>query len=394
MVKSAKVGWMSGRGKISGHRYGVPSLPVMPLRFLNRIVQKYGRTPLILITVGVSCCAKQTLAQEFEVYGDMILQSIMPGGGPGGWKVKKNFKIAVSGCKALMFTSNENASVSSQMSFDSGTIYQMESFFDHRGVVTLVTNAGSIVNYAIPSADSSGINYLWLAYASGCYFASLTNDFVRINWGLSPYLMGMPDITPVKALWKLSKYPPALPIEIEFLNNGVLQGNDNSGNQTVIPASPPFDQGYTNNFFEQIGTTNVTGMEIPTGFRYICYCIYQNKLQPRLIVTSSNNLVKAGASVALFRPVYKERVSISDFRFKDASFPVKVIRYFNEKGRWRNQKAVEPLYNMAVKVANANAKDNSNPNPACGRSVPIWLFVIASIGFLIFIWRVRNKTVD
>jgi hypothetical protein len=149
------------------------------------------------------------------------------------------------------------------------------------GSLQTVTVEASPVPATITSA---GGEYVWLAFASGCYLKDRTNNralsFERLNSrtsGAKRY--------DVSCRFELSSLPPYLPtvFESRATNQAVFfQEDDSLG---VVPLPTAFgDTGYTSASFKCGGFTNVQGFRFPTSFEY-------RKYRPKPGAKTTNDLV-------------------------------------------------------------------------------------------------------
>ena len=121
------------------------------------------------------------------------------------------------------------------------------------------------------SITSAAGQYVWLAFASGRYFKSQTNnstlsfDRARSRAGHVRRYERPCRVTALPS-------PPYLPTSIEYVqtNRGVYLDDD--GRLTVEPLPPPFGKSaYTSAVYESSGFTIVADLQFPTHFEYRKY---------------------------------------------------------------------------------------------------------------------------
>ena len=116
---------------------------------------------------------------------------------------------------------------------------------------------------------ASGGEYVWLAYASGAYFKSLTNAGAL---SLSPirYSDGRVAREVLPCQWALRAAPPFLPVWVAYTRDAVrLIGPD--GKLVARPLEPPFAGGYREGILESRGSLTNSGYEVPLQFEYRKY---------------------------------------------------------------------------------------------------------------------------
>jgi RNA polymerase sigma factor (sigma-70 family) len=118
----------------------------------------------------------------------------------------------------------------------------------------------------VPRSRSSTANaYIWLAFASGCYFKTPTNgaalDLNAIE--SNGAFFSRRQETPVK--YVLNSAPPFLPIEAEYISTNLL-ALSTSGQLLQVPIPPVLRAGFVSASLKSQGFTNVDGQTFPTKF--------------------------------------------------------------------------------------------------------------------------------
>jgi len=118
----------------------------------------------------------------------------------------------------------------------------------------------------VPRSRSSTANaHIWLAFASGCYFKTLT-DGVALDLNAiesNGAVFSRRQETPVQ--YVLNPAPPFLPIEAEYISTNLL-ALSTSGQLLQVPISPVLRAGFVSASFKSEGFTNVAGQTFPTKF--------------------------------------------------------------------------------------------------------------------------------
>jgi hypothetical protein len=128
-------------------------------------------------------------------------------------------------------------------------------------------HCGEVNNRAFPRDDATGINYLWLAYASAGYLEPPAAKRLEPIWVLDDPNLFLDGFTQ-EAAWE--RFPGGLPRSIVYLNDGKSRTFD--GHQSRIERWPaPFDRGFTNAVFLAGVSTNLGGLTVPLEFTFTRY---------------------------------------------------------------------------------------------------------------------------
>ena len=106
-------------------------------------------------------------------------------------------------------------------------------------------NLASIVSNGVPvgHSDNYFVCHLWLMFASGCYFAGLSSNWLTPAYDVNAYLTINPDLKQ-ESKWQLANGPGSLPVNVVYLADG----------------------DFTNATYVSTGITNVGGTQLASGF--------------------------------------------------------------------------------------------------------------------------------
>jgi hypothetical protein len=101
---------------------------------------------------------------------------------------------------------------------------------------------------------------IWLAYASGCYLQSRTNQFIEpaMVFDGSGVTYGPPKHAELRAQWTLSDSSPRFPVWLAYFSDGYMELP--SGR---VRRPKPYDAGFTNAVYCVEAFTNANGLQIP-----------------------------------------------------------------------------------------------------------------------------------
>jgi hypothetical protein len=197
----------------------------------------------------------------------------------------------------------------------------------------------------IPADDGTTINYLWLAYASRCYFSGLSTNHLIPIWMLDDPSLRDAGYT-VPAIWQLQTRPPQLPARVIYLNDGTHRTVSADHVPITFRYAAPFDQGFTNAEYQVQASTNVDGLVIPTEFTFTRYYVQGEHLIVRTLTQGNATVVRKGTTVSEFRPQFEGRAIAFDKRFRKEKDPVPSVRYWVTNGEWL---AISNLSNAYLK---------------------------------------------
>ena len=204
---------------------------------------------------------------------------------------------------------------------------------------------------------------IWLAYASGCYFASASSPRLEpaASLGVGPRGVDQTSFLRQKAYWTCSRQPPYLPSSVVYLDDGIIDPKGSGGQPLRWPE--PLDAGFTNTVYQVLEYTNLGPLELPvragmktfsarfhvTGGRTTSELalFYEYEVQATNFIT---HLVQTGA----FRPRIPGVTLIDDERFT-TSDPNRGLSYRQRENRWLDDSEVRALPEYRVAAARASA---------------------------------------
>jgi hypothetical protein len=208
---------------------------------------------LLLIIVLTLARASWLFAGEYEVDGQLE-QTIYNFDGSVATFHKSQFTVFVRDCAWLVRTTQSNTNgkpvaASETACVNGKEIYDVSGRIENgnapagRGSRSL--NMASIVSNNVPIGKTEGyvVCHIWEMFASGCYFKSLTNNWLTPVYDLNTSADSMPYLK-LKAQWELIDGPGSLPRSVVYYRD------DNS-----------IDATYT-----ATGVTKVGAIKIPSGF--------------------------------------------------------------------------------------------------------------------------------
>ena len=136
-----------------------------------------------------------------------------------------------------------------------------------------------ITLYAGPvpwESNEKVLPYLWLAFGSGPYFASLKTNMVKPFYHASSSRWSFHLGYQQEAKWRLAETLPHLPLEVTYLNPGKKLEREvvdrvTTTNLVFVPYSPPYDKGFMNAQYQVTAQTNIGGLTLPTEFQFAEY---------------------------------------------------------------------------------------------------------------------------
>jgi AraC-like DNA-binding protein len=119
-------------------------------------------------------------------------------------------------------------------------------------------------------SNAEPICLLWLAYSSGCYFASRTNNQIEpVYWfGGQPFF---DDRLTLPAEWSLHEQPPHLPSRVVYFNDGLIRGIGQDGMAKTFPNQEPYSGGFTNAIYQVISYAQIGKHTLPAEFSLLLY---------------------------------------------------------------------------------------------------------------------------
>jgi len=132
--------------------------------------------------------------------------------------------------------------------------------------ITNVLGSCVVESSPVPRSRSSTANaYIWLAFASGCYFKNLPNGVaLDLNAIESPGAF-FSRRQETRVQYVLNSAPPFLPVEVEYISTNLLNLST-SGQLLQLGMPPALRKGFVSASFKSEAFTNVDGQTFPTKF--------------------------------------------------------------------------------------------------------------------------------
>ena len=236
-------------------------------------------TTFVAISLGVclmpcpSDCAEQDRKNRYSVQGGFTYQvfALRREGEPSEEKpLSREFEVVVDDCDwkvTIVLVGNTQ--------FDSFVYSGDGSRVDHYSTLPGGRRiSSSTEDSPVPGTRTSAAGeYVWLAFASGCYLRGRTNDLIT-SFDRRQTAPDFVQRYEVPCRVSLSPVSPFLPLEILYVKT-----NQNS---RPLPASFGTN-GYVSAALKSSAFTNVNGLTIPTKFEY-------RKFQPMFEAKTTNDL--------------------------------------------------------------------------------------------------------
>jgi hypothetical protein len=228
------------------------------------------------------------------------------------------------------------------------------------------------------------VGAIWLAYASGCYFRSRTNDLVEpamVLDGFGGLYDGFPNRSRLRAKWTISSSEPFLPERLVYFGRG-----ENAIRIGPAPRPAPSSEEFTNAVYEVETFTNLNGLRLPreASLKLFTSAGGSSPLGAvRLLAEYRVNLITAAITNALasYQPGIDGVAAMYDQRAGDTAI------YFATNG-WPS---VETLRTAAY----FQRLREINRHPSAPRRGPWALRIVLALVVLIPIWvyalRVRSR---
>jgi len=250
-------------------------------------------------------------------------------------------------------------------------------------VATANVIRGQIPHFPFGAAHCSGP--IWLTYASGCYFETLSGDYAEPAVSVSvPSASGMQTLFPGDSVLQrvyLSWENGALKVPTSV----VYFVSTNPASGRAYPA--PLEHGFTNCAFRVTATTNWHDLTVPLKAEIKVFGIYAVNGEPagsRLmhtyaVMTERIEWIKARSD---YRPVIPGLTAFADARFVGGGKP----RFSYINARWLNDK--EAL--AAMKFSTATG-DIVTVNTSNVRKIIVFVLVVSTLIVLAAFFRIRKK---
>jgi hypothetical protein len=213
---------------------------------------------------------------EFEIKGTASMTGFTPEGKLDGTQTL-NFSLQVSNSlyKVRLTGFPENFIDYRESAYDGQNLYLIDSL---AGSIAAAKAAGKRVGantatgwiykdqHVVLDIIGSQMGPIWLMFASGEYFKSLTNNLVEPAVVLGLYVPSISVTRQIRprASWRLQENPPYFPVEVSYFDDGMVYLPPP---QKPIKRLPPYENGFTNAIFKVNNFTNVGGASNPECWR-------------------------------------------------------------------------------------------------------------------------------
>jgi hypothetical protein len=211
---------------------------------------------------GIPPQAPVGVAGEYQVDGE-IVDTLYKQDGGIQLVQRSKFTVFVKDCSWLIQTTDHDEAGSPTIARETGCanggeIYQVDGPVKKESLVGGMGEAGgwnfaSVFSNTVPVGPGEGrvVGHLWMMFASGCYFANLSNNWVKPVYDLN----ALEDIRPdymKEAAWKLLGGAGSLPSNVLFADaRYVATGVTNAGN-VLIPSGFVFEQRVNGDTFKPV----------------------------------------------------------------------------------------------------------------------------------------------
>lgn len=277
-------------------------------------------------------------AAEFEVDGHLTYTLFR--NGQIEKTIAKDFKAQVSNCTSLYRSYDTERGYYIEVTSDGETLYQVGSFPSTTNAGRTNKISGFVEKRKVPRDDSSNINYLWLAYGSGCYFDAATNGMVDPLWVLdNPTRRGLD--SKVRAIWERN-HSERVPREIAYLGDGYWHTMTTKGQPLDAAMPSPFDKGFTNAVYRVLVFTNFYNTFVPTEFIFTRFGVRPTGENKALIekVTETHAIVSSISRLSqstTLLPKFDGVVRVVDTRFKNSWRLDTDLTYMVTNGNWKTE---------------------------------------------------------
>ena len=288
--------------------------------------------------------ARHSTAQNFEVDG-RIRYKVFGAGAASAGQISSmiftnRFSVAVDGCRYRILVVDQDNGNRCEAAFDGSELYEffsMKSEVNDSYTCLIDTNS-------IPPDDGRTLNYLWLAYASSCYFSVVKTNRLTPIWMLDdPNLLDQ-DFN-VKAFWQTQTGLPHVPVAVFYLSDGIVRALSSDKRHIEFRYPPPFDQGFTNAVYTALATEAVGNLVLPARFVFTRYYVQDPQHVSVLNVTEGEALsLREGTVKPPFRPTCTGQAFVIDKRFRGLDKLVPAITYHVTNGNWPTTEELRPLH--------------------------------------------------
>lgn len=335
--------------------------------------------------MGNNCCG-----QVFEVKGKLIYNGFFQS--ECVYSNRMDFRVVVDGCRWLISTLDQRAGFTATTAFEGGISYNLNTWV--KGSSNIY--AAIIEAEEVPSGNASAISYVWLAYASSCYFKNLkTNFIVPLRILDDPHLRD--EGFKMEGRWSISSELPYLPLRVEYLNDGVVRAYDFKNKERVtFPYRDPYNKGHIDADYLVLEKTNIGGITLPAKFIFKTYALppfvstndHPTNLMVRSEIEVSEVTVSLSPNLQSFRPQFSGMVNYTDKRISRPDGGVISVPRSMTNGQWPD--VTPALIRTAGFFSQTKISTRQEPAKTKQRMVIVILFSV-SLGLLSIIWWQRNE---
>jgi RNA polymerase sigma factor (sigma-70 family) len=302
---------------------------------------------------SVAEAAATTLpTSKYTVQGYLTYQTYHLGGQETAPQepINHEFEARVDGCtwNITMVIVGDTNSRSFVFSYDGVNHLQ---YFLKPSVPGSPMTSGNVDSHPVPATETSvGGEYVWLAFASGCYFKQLTNTTaLSFDWLRGPNAIKRRYEVPYQAT--LSSAQPFLPQTVSYQQDcqRFLEANGEIQQRTNWP---PFESGYTSGQYVARDFTNIDSLTLPTRFEYQRFHPDKTQLVRAVLVQGVATNFALGTE-PLDKQLSDRKLMIEDLRVPDPGvlYPTTlgdIPESFSETVRAAREKAFNDTRNMAA----------------------------------------------
>ncbi len=245
----------SAEGGVAGYRsWAWPEL---------RLQQRYrgACSPISLVLALLASAYHLAAAAAFSAAGTLAYDVL---GHPP--VLHNEFHVSVSNClwHVTMVLPEPNDFISLDYHFD-GTNTLEYGIFKRLGPDV---GSGTVEPGPVPRTETSAAGeYIWLAYASGCYFARLPQGGA-LSFSVLHSRHGLSRRYQVPADWNLAQTAPNLPTAVIYYETNIA-GLGEDGKPFSIPLPGSLRPRYPAGEFKVMSWASFRGLEVPREFEYI-----------------------------------------------------------------------------------------------------------------------------
>lgn len=346
-----------------------------------------------VFTSHLGDAASATKAEEQTKIQGQIEYEVYRMDGAMSFHTTKNFQVRINACDWSLATfDTKNTNTYSEIAHTAGTLVQYSSWTTNETRL----QGGRLSHDAFPRDDGTLINYLWLAYASACYFKNQTNNMIQPIWQLDDRTLLNGGFR-VKAEW-LQSTPESPPTRVVYFNDGMIRVQSSAGRSKVYPAPPPYHLGFTNAIYTSFKPRTVDGFSFPTEFNFTRYMFRDRGTRatdviPRTITRGRVTQVILNSNAESFRPAFQGRMNVIDNRFAKANPPVRQLVHTLSNSDWTATNELKRAYEIELRrqAAEANRERAELPQRETRAWVVRILFIISGLILGLALFRIHKS---